>query len=340
MIGYIDGILDREWKLCTAERFAELVESERTATLIDDYRSGKNKGGKQTLPAFIFQGYDPNVLLGKKGSRLAKALKPTGFFIMDFDHKDNAHAVYDKFLKKLPSLGFDLQKDVALAHITPSGKGLRLVLRLPKGMTIEEAQTWTAKVMEEEIDRVVKDLSRLSFCPKAGDILYINKVLLFGEIKETSPKGEDEIANGKPGDESPRYKEDVPTAQSGAATSPSVTPYGATAECGDETDTPNNRAASTTPSFPECYNGIPYKRIVEELITLHGGQPQIGNRENTLFLIAGDMAKITDRSQTWLETLLPTFGLPEEEWRQTIAQVCKKPMERGVSRKLQEEIKR
>ena len=179
MIGYIDSVRDTEFKLCTYEKFVELTTSERIETLIEEYRSGRNPSAKQMLPAFLFQGFDPNVLLGKKGNRRANHLVSNGLFMMDFDHVENPVALYEKFLQNLNTMQITLQDDVALAHITPSGKGLRIVMRLKPNITIETAQESVSKAIGVEADKVVKDLSRLSFVPCYKDVKFVNKELLF-----------------------------------------------------------------------------------------------------------------------------------------------------------------
>ena len=74
---------------------------------------------------------------------------------------------------------------IALAHITPSGDGLRVVVKRPVGMTIEQAQYEWCQAMELDKvgikpDAACKDISRLSFAPMQKEILYFNPSLLFG----------------------------------------------------------------------------------------------------------------------------------------------------------------
>lgn len=309
MIGYINTVKDTAYKQCTCAKFSELIGSPIVKTLIEEYRKG-NQAAKQQLPAFLFQGYDPNVLEGKKGSRRASSLLPTGLFMMDFDHVDFPREVYDKFLLSLPDLGVNLETDVALVHVTPSGKGLRIVLKMFDGKSIEDCQKIVSNKLGFACDEVVKDLSRLSFVPSSDDIIYRNNTLLFSAPSLVNlPKVESQ-------------------------------PMQIAAEVnGQEAE-----VKMKVSHFPECLvqNGenIPYKDIVEELIQLYGGEPTIGNRNNVLFRLASDLCKITDYSSAWLESIIPTFGLPAEEWRATIEAQCKKPQESGYSRLLYKAIKR
>ena len=78
---------------------------------------------------------------------------------------------------------------IALAHITPSGDGLRVVVKRTKGTTIEQEQYEWCKAMKLDAigikpDAACKDISRLSFAPMQSEVLYYNPSLLFGELPD------------------------------------------------------------------------------------------------------------------------------------------------------------
>ena len=94
-------------------------------------------------------------------------------------------------MSESPLLGRGMGEALALAHITPSGDGLRVVVKRTKGVTIEQEQYAWCQAMNLDavgvkVDAVCKDISRLSFVPMAKEILYFNPSLLFAELPEAS----------------------------------------------------------------------------------------------------------------------------------------------------------
>lgn len=90
-------------------------------------------------------------------------------------------------MSESPLLGRGMGEALALAHITPSGDGLRLVVKRTKGTTIEQEQYEWCKAMKLDAigikpDAACKDISRLSFAPMHKEVLYYNPSLLFGEL--------------------------------------------------------------------------------------------------------------------------------------------------------------
>ena len=190
MIGYIENIFDRNWKLCSQEKFYEILSSQAVKRIIREVRSG-NKSLKNKLPAFIFCGALDETLFADylqslpqgekpKGNRSEQFLRPTGLFMLDFDRTEgSAYALYEKFLKTMRENGIETSGFLALAHRSPSGFGLRLVLKCREGKSIEENQRWVSELMQEPIDEVCKDLSRLSYAVTTDDLFFVDNELLF-----------------------------------------------------------------------------------------------------------------------------------------------------------------
>ena len=263
MISYIENVRDTKLKVCSQQKFNEIVESHRVRQLITNYRAG-NADSKQTLPAFIFMGYNPTGT-----SRKADQLQPTGLMMMDYDHVEEPRNLYGRVLLALPQLReqFGSELKLALAHITPSGQGLRLVFGgLPKG-DLDPLREAVSKSIGATHDAVTKDLSRLSFAPKKSDILAIDPLTLFKEAQDLTPTP-------------------LPT--------------------GEGSDEPAAPSAQAAVSFPEEYQGVKYADIVTQLVALYGGQPVEGSRNIMVFNLARDLAAITDRNAEWLRQITPT----------------------------------
>ena len=207
MINYVNNSFDKVLKPCDAQRFHTLTTCEQTERLILAHRAGDAKA-KSKLPAITYMG----VLDAEKytryikkcceqdtkpqGSRRAEFMRPTGLLMMDFDHVGAPHKVYQALLDAMMADCRKCEDWLALAHITPSGDGLRLVLKREKGKTIEQEQRGWFLCIEEycaglKFDAVCKDISRLSFAPMQKEILYYNPSLLFGELppQEDYPDG-------------------------------------------------------------------------------------------------------------------------------------------------------
>ncbi len=226
MINYVNNSFDKVLKPCDAQQFMTLTQSEQTEKLILGHRAGE-KNSKAKLPALTYMGVLDEAKYkeylkkceaqGAKplGSRRAEFMRPTGLLMLDFDHvaplsspqggKTPTDAIdspvklwefiksrYDAIAKDMSSpLGGSEggSEAIALAHITPSGDGLRVVVKRTKGTTIEQEQYEWCKAMKLDAigikpDAACKDISRLSFAPMQSEVLYYNPSLLFGELPE------------------------------------------------------------------------------------------------------------------------------------------------------------
>ena len=235
MITFLTHITDRQASLCTKEQWDAMVSSQQNAQYIKLYRKALKTNEKsaveykQRLQAVNFQGYDVKVLNSCPGSRKAADMFPTGLFMLDIDHIEKPRKVYDKLQSLIASKAVN-GEDVALVHITPSGKGLRIVMKGRPGSTIEQDQQWLADTLGVEHDAATKDLSRWSFVPLEKEILAINKELLFAmPFDDIYPLAQEEEAK----------EEEVAEAQ-------------------------------TDQHFPEEYKGIPYAEIVKRFVGNNG----------------------------------------------------------------------
>ena len=102
-------------------------------------------------------------------------MRPTDLLMLDFDHVGDARALFDSITRGASEHGLDLGRCLGLAHVPPSGDGLRLVVSRDKGKSIAECQyRWAREVLPGlgigvKCDDVCKDISRLSFAPMPTD---------------------------------------------------------------------------------------------------------------------------------------------------------------------------
>ena len=312
MIGYLNNNFDKDWKLCTQEKFYELLGSGAVANAIAAVRGG-DRNAKRRLPALVLCGVLNEAKYKEymaqcqangtkpKGSRREEFLLSNGLFMMDFDRTEGeAYALYEKFLRTMRENNIDTDGFLALAHRTPSGHGLRLLLRRRQSSTIEADQHWISAMMNEPIDDVCKDLSRLSYAVTLSDLFFADNKMLFGENVE--------------------YPQEV--TQYDASGAPQRVDNHADASC-------------RVPTFPTTYKSVPYSEILAAITDELGGEPEEGERNAKVLRMASSLRHICDNNPNWLMEIIPTYGLPDEEWRKTIANACKDGLKYGTTKVLQ-----
>lgn len=173
----LQNVEAKKASVLTRESYYEAVNSKEVANVIQAIQQlpeGKDcKELKVQLPAAMYMaqcpedGHRPNT---KDGI-------PTGLLLHDWDHlpMDVTEFFNTQIKPRIAELG------VVLAHVTPSGKGLRLVTHRQKGMSIEEGQILLAQQfgVQYHRDEKVKDICRLSFIVPPSYILYIDEDALF-----------------------------------------------------------------------------------------------------------------------------------------------------------------
>ena len=137
MINYVNNSFDKVLKPCDAQQFMTLTQSKQTERLILGHRAGE-KNSKAKLPALTYMGVldsdkyrkylDQCKEQGTKtqGSRRAEFMRPPGLLMLDFDHVGDPSKLWETIVNRHAFAAADMARAVALAHITPSGDGLRV----------------------------------------------------------------------------------------------------------------------------------------------------------------------------------------------------------------------
>ena len=278
-------LAERVWVNCQriAEAATRVNKGGMTQEKFEDLKSRE----KKKLP-----GWTP--MAAWTGNRRKKEdAVANGLVMADLDHLAAPIRVYERSIRPLAEEGI-----VRLCHLTPSTAsdrstgGLRIIFRCPEGMDVVQAQAWLydqlTDVPGECKDRCVKDLSRISYFVPASYILHpLNGVDGLDEAFE---------------DITPLAVAPTPVSSSTPAPMPAPEP--------------------TAEDLPTEYLGIPYERIVDALLQELGGTPSVGQRNNRVQRMGVHLRGITDNDEALLRSIIPTFGLPEAEWRRTIHGVC------------------
>ena len=301
-------------KVCTKEDFYKVVSSERVINKIAEFRKLKAEGRnneadakKRSLPIFIYQAtFDETESKNGKKARWRKqqAAHLNGLVMLDIDHIENPVHIFGKMPKEWFEDG--AKNQVMLVHITPSGKGLRVVFKADSNIgDLSANQHHLAELLGVEPDEACKDASRASFAPQQEEILFINDAIFeyqneefdkrFGEVYRGGIKGHTEI-----------------------------------------TEITENCQLSTINCQLE-YKGLPFKDIIDEYWRRTGGVPVDGERNVRLHKLAVNLRAIMENNPDRLLEVMPRLGLSEQEVHSIVESACKEPP-KGFSRILKDII--
>lgn len=206
MFDYTSHARSRQTVVCTPELLRDVMRMTTVRAICADIRDALEqvKRGemsradfetykrqqKQRLPAFCFQAHFTDHL------RHNQTAVPSGLSLFDIDHLPAPEVFYEQSVKaRTGSLG------IALAHVTPSTEGLRLVFALHEGETPKDGQRRMARALGlNEYDESCKDLARCSFAVPEDYVLHIDEELLFREPASPTalPEGEEELQKDSP----------------------------------------------------------------------------------------------------------------------------------------------
>ena len=163
-------------KMSARQKFFEKSDEERLLAFAQEL--------KDNLTAFIFSCREFDETATAKGGlfrhrRLADC-HLNGLVMLDIDHVENPLEVFEAL-----KANQELMARTALAHITSSKKGIRIVFSANnKDGNLADNQIVFAEKLGYKADSSCIDATRNSFAPKEEDILYINEELLFDYYNE------------------------------------------------------------------------------------------------------------------------------------------------------------
>ena len=278
---------------CPLEKFNEIVDSPQVAQTCRllakvDHDSDEAKRLKQQLPLLMFMANYSD------GHRHAESAVPTGMAYLDLDELNGEHPreAWQRIVQAL--LMKELENLVVLVHVSCSGKGLRIVYIIPSQFShlspteqIDQSKQWLAAQLGVEDDSKTKDLARGSFAVPRDYIIYGPDERLFAEQVEAVEVKHFESVE-KP------------------------------AETMQPAVTGESEQAESTLTF----KGVAYKDIIAEWFRRTGGEPQKGERNDRLHRLAAHLRYITDNNEQTLLSIMPRYGLSEEEMRGLIHSAC------------------
>ena len=227
-----------------------------------------------------------------------------------------------------------------LLHAERSASGkLHLDIRLPIGMTIEEAQRAYTKALGVDFDSDCCSPERMIYISDEESQLYtadgwyarLSDEELAARRKAYTDRGLTIDGRDTVSVSSPKLGEVRRGLNEGmsvrvSATVQTTPPIGTPPNLGGERD------------YPADYMGVTYSYIVEELADQLGGAPEHGNRNPFIFTMACHLRHICNDDPQWIRQILPNFGEAQDRVNATIESACRRQQSQTTPTKVKNAI--
>jgi len=280
----------------------KVMRSERVMRVCKRIAEGE-KELKQTLPAVSWVGVSD-------GETRLDGLHSTGFYMLDLDHCDDPHAAWRGIQEHVQSVmgtkGFE-ELGLALVHVTPSGKGLRFVLKFTQDFpSFEQHMAWAAEKLQiaqyGDFDTVTKDLARMSFVPCFEYVKYVNGEFFNNDDELKFPIDEKNELFAQ------SAKEDKGSCEVSAD---DVSSDGKGHSGAEPKGQP--LLAEVEQLREECRYGETKVVDIAQAWVKDNGVPAEGTRHSFYLVMVKDFRQLTDNDARKIYAVLPAFDLPDKE---------------------------
>ena len=337
----LDQALDSPHVAQVCQAIAEALQKHQQGEMTKEEFEALKSRLKKQLPLLTPHATFPN------GRRKNEEAIPSGFSIYDLDHIPNPRAKWAEIEARREELG------ILLAHITPSGEGLRLVFKRPLAallaggeasdnglMSLAESQAWMAEQLgDAQYDACVKDYARCSFLVPRAYVLYLDEEKLLGSPQSTQSSTE---SLSSPSDDASativiqsEAKNLEDTAQLDVDAPEILPPYG---RLDDKIEDNGQKESVVQPEYPQEYEEIPYSILVQTLEEQMGGEPDHGSRNNFIFSMACHLRYVCNDDARWIAHVLPTYGEAEDKWMATIRSACNRKQAKQMPKIIQRTV--
>ena len=312
---YIDKITySKGCKICTREVFesmlddgyiqsncdavAHLRNQEKPDMSDQERRNLKDTANtiKKELKAILPHGHSTT------GERKNEQMISSPWCSMDIDNVENPREYFETLAPLLEPLR------CPLAFVSPSGRGLKLLLSMVVGMDRKEAQKYFADVLHLPSYDSTPDLARCCYMVPRKNLLIYKPDELFAAEVELLPNP------SSAGSVVPYEEVEQPAIED--------------AEVIEEPDQPAEESAEADPNVEPSYHGIPLSRIVETywIVNNEGKTPSHGERNDLTYELALGVRHICDYNRDVMLRVIPCYdGLPDEERISCIDSALKRP---------------
>ena len=330
---YFNSVKDRRAKTLTPAVLSALETSEQTLKGMAEIARLKQeqqdiRPGKELLSVVTWGArYEE----GKP--RIAENARPTGLFFIDCDHlTEDPRTVYERLIAATSiadvmrrKLAVEVMKQhVKGAHVTPSGEGLRLIMTklLPQQDNEQNIKAFKQMLADDpamaSVDEKVKDIGHASYVPSKDYWIYFDNDILNDDTTEetTSASNASSVFS--------EISENTPT----------------TVQTQDELrgdyrlrltyDADGQPIGADGKRLQTKYRGHQLTEIRDNIVTLMGGKPEVGDRNMRTYKVLSALAPIVDYKEEVLRTLIPYWGLAWDE----VEPIAKSAAKRRPSEKL------
>lgn len=293
-----------EATICTEQMFMEIIRSKKVKeicakvqkfrTLEEEAREAGNEEKtryyhdrankeKNKLPGFCYQATFPS------GKRSNEDAQPNGLVIDDIDNIKGEIPQYSE--------DFCKEHDIVLLHITPSGRGLRVVFKGDHSKTYVENQRAMAELLGLELDEACKDKARISYAVPEENIIFLDSELFtyYNPLPEETEEKQD-----------------------------------------DDEYLSLTKAVMPVKKAPLEYKGVSYDSIIKKWWEQNGGEPIQGERNSKLSYLAFHLRYLCDNDPVVLLQVMDSYGLPQSEMKAIVKSACKNTLHFTMPKKIRQ----
>lgn len=270
------------------QQILEVCKSENVKKLCEAFQNG-DADAKRQLPAVCWHGKNT------AQRRLDESMQPTQMVMIDIDHVENPNEAW----RKMPQKEMIEQDFLCVAHITPSGHGLRLVFRawIADYTNIEAYMSYLDEMYNfkqyGDFDVKCKNLGRLSFLVPSDYIIYWREPI-----------------------------EGMVTTNPIVSATKIAEPVAKPAEIFTEGDAPTFTEDELMQFEEFRYRGFELSAIVKKYLEVYG-EPGPGEIHNYYNDMVKNFRNITSNNKRLLLYALPRFGHAESECWSQINSICR-----------------
>ena len=298
------------------EEFVNVTQSDEVASLITQIRATEDKDERRRLKGQLpFR--CPHYFRFADNHRSQDCILPEEFTFqtcVDIDDEKQVETALSRAYLLNNKEGGEWQGMLLHAEYSASKK-LHLDIRIPVGMTIEEAQKAYTAALGVDFDADCCSPERMIYITDAASQLYTSE-------DWQMRLSDEEIAKRRKAYQNRGLDIDGRELKTQSATNEPKT------QTADD-DTDDNGGI-----YPTEYNGIPYEKIVEELADQLGGAPEHGNRNDFIFSMSCHLRHVCNDDPQWIRSIMPDYGEDHERVTETIVNACKRKQSAAMSAKM------
>ena len=301
------------------DEFVNVTKSYEVASLINRIRQTEDKEERRRLKGLLpFR--CPHYFRFANDHRSQDSILPEEFTFQTCVDIDDASQV-----EKALACAYNLDKEEGgkwkgmLLHAEYSAsKKLHLDIRIPIGMTIEEAQRAYTQALGVDFDADCCSPERMIYITDEASQLYTSdqwQARLSDEEIALRRKAYEERGldiDGRRINENQNENENV-----------------------NDDDYSDDKGAI----YPDEYEKIPYTMIVEVLVQLMGGKPAHGSRNRFIYAITCQLRHVCNDDPKWIRKIMPDFGENHDRVTKTIESACNRKQQPVMSELMEKTLK-